>query len=167
MNPSHAASISKALALPDLPFDEYNLCTFTRWRPGEIFNTVLSLVYGTPHSPNLGIYSIANNFCIKDTLAFLIIVVSAKRRGLVNAIGVPSLFDRIVRDATMYFLAIFSSHALLILFEGFAPVSDFSTELPPSLTRLSEETVSTHPCEVSHPRECSSWDESDGVLPYS
>lgn len=52
-----------------------------------------------------------------------------KWRGLIRARGVPSLLDRIVRDATMYFVVIFTSHLLLVLFELFAPVSSFPTGL--------------------------------------
>ena len=110
----------------------------------------------------------ANDPCFEDTLAFLIIVVAVKRKGLVNAVGVPSLFDTIFRDATMYFLAIFSSHALLILFEGFAPVSNFLTGLiSPISDMLSEETVPTHPCKVSNPLKWPDLDGSYGVLSRS
>jgi len=42
--------ISKALVLPDLPFDEYQFCVFQRSRPIKVAYTVLSLAYGTSFS---------------------------------------------------------------------------------------------------------------------
>ena len=62
------------------------------------------------------------SFC-QDVSTFLIIVYSAKRRVRVRAQGMPNLLDRIVRDATVYFLFIFAGHLLVIFFEFFAPVS--------------------------------------------
>jgi len=94
-------SLQPALKFPDLPFDEFNLCTFSRWRPGEILNTALSLAY--------------------DTLAFSIIIFSVERQHLALIPGAPNLLEKLVHDATLYFLVIFSSHLLLIFFEFFAP----------------------------------------------
>ena len=36
----------KAAQLPDVPLEEYRICMFQQWRPGEIAFTVLSLLYG-------------------------------------------------------------------------------------------------------------------------
>ena len=66
----------------------------------------------------------ANPFFVTDTAAFLIIVYSAKHRGLMRAHGVPSLLDRIVEDATVYFLIMFTGQLLVLFFEFLAPVSD-------------------------------------------
>jgi len=96
-------SLQPALQFPPIPLDTFQLCIFQRWRPGETASTVLSLVY--------------------DSLAFFIIVFSSKRRDPGRAYGVPNLLDRIVKDATMYFLVIFTSHLLLIFFEFLAPES--------------------------------------------
>ena len=63
-------------------------------------------------------------FLNEDTSAFIIVVHSARDRGGMRAKGVPSLLDRIVEDATMYFLIIFISQIFVISFEIFAPVSD-------------------------------------------
>ena len=124
------------MELPNLPLDVFRLCVFNRWRPGEIINTALSLVYGVFCSSFLGIpIAATDHIFVKDTVAFSIIVYSTKWRGLTRARGVPSLLDKIVRDATLYFVVIFTSHLLLVLFEFFAPVSDFPTWLfPPFLT---------------------------------
>lgn len=61
---------------------------------------------------------------VEDTSAFLIIVYSAKHRSRMRANGVPNILDRIVEDATVHFLVIFTAHLLLILFQIFAPVSN-------------------------------------------
>ena len=68
----------------------------------------------------------SNTFLLGDALALVIIVYSAKRRdgGLTRVGGVPSLLDKILQDATTYFLVLFTGHLLLVLCEIFAPVSD-------------------------------------------
>ena len=48
---SKADPIPIAMALPDIPFDGFRICSFQRWPTGEIIHTALSLVYGTPTSP--------------------------------------------------------------------------------------------------------------------
>ena len=64
-------------------------------------------------------------------MALLIIVYSAKRHGggLVRVGGMPNLLYKILRDATTYFLVLFTGHLLLVLFEVFAPVSDHPVDL--------------------------------------
>lgn len=87
---------------------------------------------------------------VQDTFAFGVIVYSVRRRGLPRAEGGSTLLDKIVRDATMYFVVIFTSHLLLIIFELFAPVSDFSIYSSSSVPDgLREETDSTPSSEVS------------------
>lgn len=119
--------------LPVLPLDVFQLCVFQRWRPGEITSTVLSLLYGSlcSQSPDIRIATIIHLF-VKDALAFIIIVFSSKRRSTEHAYGTPNLLDRVVRDATLYFFVIFSSHLLLIFFEFLAPVSGFLTDFTSS-----------------------------------
>ncbi|KAF9643489.1 hypothetical protein BDM02DRAFT_3264071 [Thelephora ganbajun] len=94
-------ALRPAFQIPDLPFDEFKACLFHRWRTGVIIYTVVSPVY--------------------DISAFALVVHSARRRNHARAHGVPSLLDKIVQDATVYFLAIFTCHFLLIFFELFAP----------------------------------------------
>jgi hypothetical protein len=92
--------------LPDLPLDEYQFCLFQRWRTSEIAYYVLSILYGTSF-PSLGIHTaITNPFFIEDSSAFLIIIYSAKHRGVIRVRGIPSLLDNIVQGATVYFLVI-------------------------------------------------------------
>ena len=108
------------MVIPDLPFDEYHFCIFQRSRPVKVVYTALSLVYGTSFS----VIQCPHYNSHKDTSAFLIVVYSARHRGIMRARGVQSLLDTIVEDATGYFLLIFTVHILVILFEFFAPVSD-------------------------------------------
>jgi len=56
-----------------------------------------------------------------DLLAFSVIVYLVVRSN-VNKVPIPSLFRTIVRDATYYFLLIFSSHLMIVLFVLFATV---------------------------------------------
>jgi len=164
--PSDVAPFSKATELPDLPLDAFKLCAFNRWRPGEIINTTFSLVYGVFCSSSFCI-PIAATKClfVKDAVAFSIIVYSMKWRGLTRAQGVPSLLDKIVRDATMYFVVIFTSHLLLVFFEFFAPVSDFLTCLFFSTSDEPHKGTDSAPsCEVGHsPKHCDK-DGFDEVL---
>ena len=69
-------------------------------------------------------------FSIKDILALLFIVYTAKRyRGLTRGGGVPSLLGKILQDATMYFLVLSTGHLLFLFFEIFSPVSDHHVDL--------------------------------------
>jgi hypothetical protein len=118
----------KAMEVPDLPFDEYRVCSFQLWKHKEVTYVVLSLVYGTLFLLSPVYPPTSNPFCIKDALALLIIVYSAKRRnggrGLARVGGVPSLLDKILQDATTYFLVLSTGHFFLLFFELFAPVSE-------------------------------------------
>lgn len=120
-------SISKALPLPDIPLDEFQLCSFQRWRVGEIIFVALSLLYGTSLPANRFHSVTTNPIFTEDVSAFGLIIWSAKYRGFRRARGVPNLLDRIVQDSTTYFLVIFTNHLVLILFELFAAVSGHLT----------------------------------------
>lgn len=115
--------------------------------------------------PSLGIpIAVTNHLFVTDAVAFFIIVYSMKWRGVTRAHGVPSLLDKIVRDATVYFVVIFTSHLLLLLFEFFAPVSDVPTCLIFSASNEPHKgAVSAPSCEVGHCPEHCDVDESDGV----
>ena len=125
-------------------------------------------MYGPFCSLFLGIrITVIDHFFVKDALAFLIIVWCAvKRRARGHLDGMSSLLDKIVRDATTYFLVIFTSHLLLILFEFFAPVSDVLTLVSSAHDRLHVEVDSTPSCEVSHRSKHCNEDEFDGALYY-
>jgi len=113
-----------AFHFPDVPLEEFQICIFDRWPHGEIATTAISLTY--------------------DFLAFAIIIRYSRRRDRRGqAYGMPDLFDRIVKDATIYFLVIFTSHLLLIFFEVFAPeatqllpASAYAVLVPIMATRL-------------------------------
>ena len=59
---------------------------------------------------------------LPDLLAFSVIVYLAVRSN-VNKVPISRLFKTIVRDATSYFLIIFTSHLVLVMFIFFASVS--------------------------------------------
>ena len=132
--------------------------------PGSSFTPLSRLCMVCPLPP-FGVHiALTNPFFVKDTSAFLIIVYSAKHRGQMRASGVPSILDRIVEDATVHFLVIFTAHLLLILFQLFAPVSNFSANLCSSThhnVRIGH--VSTPPRKVSRPLEYCDKDVSDQV----
>ena len=56
-----------------------------------------------------------------DVLAFSLIVYLVVRSNI-NKVPVPGLLRIIARDATYYFLVIFTSHLVLVLFLAFASV---------------------------------------------
>jgi len=76
--------------------------------------------------------------CSTDFLVFVIIVWVGRRSTGFTRSRVPSILDRIVRDATMYFLVIFTSHLIVECFLVFAPVS--------RRTPWTDSCVSIFPC---------------------
>ena len=107
---------------PNLPFDSFRICLFSRHKKPEIAFTVLSLIYGEtflnlPSFPNSH-----TNPLPKDTSVFSIIVVVAGRSALRQR-GVSGLLGTIARDATAYFFVIFSTHFVLAMTILFARVS--------------------------------------------
>ena len=60
-----------------------------------------------------------------DILAFSVIVYLVVRSS-VRRVPIPSLLKTIVQDATYYFLVIFTSHLVLVMFLAFASVSTSS-----------------------------------------
>ena len=56
-----------------------------------------------------------------DFLAFSVIVYLVVRSNI-NKAPIPGLFRRIARDATHYFLVIFTSHLMFVMFLAFASV---------------------------------------------
>jgi hypothetical protein len=74
------------------------------------YETLLVLRLGGIHSD-----------CPTDSLAFSVIVYLVVRSN-VNKIPIPGLLKIIVRDATRYFLVIFTSHLVFAMFLAFASV---------------------------------------------
>ena len=117
--------------------------------------------------PRLGVSIVTTDYrLVKDTTAFSIIVYSIRWRGLARAHGVPSLLDKIARDATTYFMVIFTSHLLLVFFEFLAPVSDLPTCLFSSASDLHKGINTTPSWEVSRRLEQFDRDKFDGVLSH-
>jgi hypothetical protein len=114
-------SISARRILP-VPLWVYGLCFFVRHRPLEIGFTAISLIYGEGFPRAFHPERDDDSDYPTDLLAFLLIVHLAVRSE-VHRVPIPSLLRTIVRDATYYFLFIFTSHLVLMLFLLFASVS--------------------------------------------
>ncbi|KAF9649416.1 hypothetical protein BDM02DRAFT_3128379 [Thelephora ganbajun] len=92
---------SSAMHWPPIHSDSFRLCFFKEIRVQEVTVVSLSLVY--------------------DLLAFVIVIWASRRPGGLGRSKIPTILDRIVRDATMYFLVIFTSHLVVECFILFAP----------------------------------------------
>ena len=110
-----------ALLIPQIPLPIYTMCIFVGPWFVDIAHPVISLVYGTdnflsfiPETPVLIVPP-------SDLLAFLVIVYLVVRSN-VNKVPIPGLLKTIARDATYYFLIIFTSHLVLVMFLLFANV---------------------------------------------
>ena len=130
---SEKTPTQKAVVIPDIPFDVHRLCSPPRWRGCEIVFIVLTIVYGTFFSTVWLLDFDDEPFVAQDSWAFLVIIYSARNRGVMRAHGMPSLLDNIVRDATIYFLVLFTVHLLVVFFELLAPVSDHWIDSYPSV----------------------------------
>ena len=91
----------------------------------------LSLAYGRIFPSSPAHTPASDPFFVKDALALLIIVYSAKHNdgGHARVDGMPRLLNKILKDATVYFLVLSTGHLLLLFFEVFAPVSDRPVDL--------------------------------------
>jgi len=117
------------------------------------------------HFPSFSIHIATVNTFVKDTSAFLIIIYSARHRGLMRAHGVKSLLDKIVEDATVYFLIIFISQLLVVFFQFLAPVSDHLADLCSSThgkLHIGNDPTPSH--EVSRHFEHHNTDQLDEML---
>ena len=114
------------MVFPDPHFDEYRFCTPQSWETGEVTYVALSLAYGTLSPSSTAHTSASDPFLVKDALALLIIVYSAKQHDgcRTRVDGMPRLLDKILQDATTYFLVLSTGHLLLLFLEVFASVSD-------------------------------------------
>ena len=114
-------------AVPTIPIPlvTYQLCVFKQHVPLEIGYTTLALFYGTmnPHSFCPVRESGTNR--LLDLLAFLFIIYLALKSGAYQS-GLPTLFEVLAEDATLYFLVIFTSHLILELTLIFGSVSTSS-----------------------------------------
>lgn len=125
-----------AVVWPAIDYDSFRLCFFNQKEMPQIVILSLSLVFGDSFSsfpflrapvfvplkkrenkPKLTIHT--------DLLAFLIIFWVGRQSVGYRVSKIPSILDRIVKDATVYFLVIFTSHLIVEGFLIFAPVGSF------------------------------------------
>lgn len=85
---------------PQIPFGAFHACAFVRHRPLEIAYTGISLIY---------------EFL---TFALIIFLANASRT---QGLEIPRILKTITKDATLYFLVIFTSHFTLMMTLLFAP----------------------------------------------
>ena len=106
-----------------IPLPIYMACTLTGQFSAGIAYIVASLAYGTELLLSFIDYpgGIHSDY-LTDFLAFSVIVYLVVRSN-VTKIPIPSLLKTIVRDATCYFLVIFASHFVYVIFLFFASVS--------------------------------------------
>lgn len=90
-----------AVVWPAIDYDAFRLCFLKHTDIQIIVSLTFSLVF--------------------DFLVFVIIIWVGRRSTGFTRSHVPSILDRIVRDATMYFLVIFTSHLIVECFLVFAP----------------------------------------------
>ena len=105
--------------IPPIPFDGFKLCAFSRHRKTEVAYTAISLGYGKLFLTYLQM--ITPTAFWEDLLAFLIILYLAGR--WFRQFGLLGLLGTILRDATKYFLVIFTAHLVLTSTLLFARVS--------------------------------------------
>ena len=119
--------------LPEINLDAFNFCAYKRWRFAELFAAGIVISFGTPSlhylqrnfTSGILMHFILLPHCdTVDISAFLIILVTAKRQGRNRHPGISSILDTVLREATLYFLLMFASQFLFVMFLFFAPVSD-------------------------------------------
>ena len=114
--------------MPEFPLEEYQVCVTRGWLIGEIAYTTISVLYGVS-CPSLHRSRGTGQLpFIEDCAAFLVIVVSARKRGHVHAAGVLTLLGNIFKDAIIYFSVVIAGQLLVIFFNLFAPVSGLLTD---------------------------------------
>ena len=112
-------AVSASPILPPI----YTTCTFVSQLSGEIGFLAMTVTYGTELLLHFINHLRGTRFDRPvDFLAFSVIVYLVVRSN-VNKIPIPSIFKTIARDATYYFLVIFTSHLILVMFLAFTDVS--------------------------------------------
>ena len=110
--------------LPQIPLPVYVLCIPVGRAFLDIACNVMSLTYGTKpfaFHPDGGVHSDHP----PDLLTFSVIVYLVVRSN-VYKVPIPSLLRIIAQDATYYFLIIFTSQFMFVMFVMFANVGMFS-----------------------------------------
>ena len=116
--------ITAETVLP-IPFDSFMICFDSRHRKAEVAYTMISLLYGKT-IPNSSCFRVVTPTPFsEDSLAFSVMLFLAGR-WRVREFGIPSLLATIVRDATVYFLVIFSAHFVFAMTIFFTRVSSLT-----------------------------------------
>ena len=124
MIPTYLIFLASPILMIPLPI--YMACTLTGQFSAGIAYIVASLAYGTELLlPFIDYPGGIHSDYPADFLAFSVIVYLVVRSN-VTKIPIPSLLKTIVRDATCYFLVIFTSHFVYAMFLFFASVSTSS-----------------------------------------
>jgi len=110
--------LATVIVIPDIPLDAYRACLFNTKAKYETIYTAFSLFYGTFFHMSAVLLPCVLTQSL-DVVAFLVIIRSPVR----NVGRLSSLVRTIIRDATVYFLVIFTSHTILTFFVLFARVS--------------------------------------------
>jgi len=115
-----------ALQMPQIPFPSYIMCISVGQLSGEIGFIAMSLVYGMEFLMSfISDLEDTRSDHPPDLLTFLVIIHLAVQSS-VRSIPIPNILKTIMRDATYYFLVIFTSHIVIIMFLTLAKVSTSS-----------------------------------------
>ena len=106
--------------VPPIPLPAYVLCNFVGTMPLDVAYGIISLLYGTKPIV-LHPEGEAHSDHPLDLLTFSLIVYLVIRFN-VHRVPLPGLLRTIARDATHYFLVIFTSQFVLAMFLLFANV---------------------------------------------
>ena len=123
---------------PPIPLDSFHLCLPSQPnRHLEVAFTSLSLCYGNVGIiVGLGWVPLTDDVPVSDVLAFLMVTFLA-RKAKVRGIRVATLLDTIAKDATWYFMVIFTSHFVLVMCLNLGRVSAVDPTLSsPRLRRM-------------------------------
>ena len=121
-NPPSNLTPDPAQAVLPFPFQGFKLCVFSAHRKAEVSYAVILLGYGKAFLKFIRLRTIKPTRPLKDLVAFLIILYLAGRSAI-RQLGIPTILDTITRDATRYFLVIFTAHFALVVMLLFTRVS--------------------------------------------
>ena len=115
-----------AILTPPIPLPVYTVCDSVGRLSIVIAFNLMVLAYGTElFSPFIDYLGDTHSDHHADLLAFSVIVYLVVRSKVIK-VPIPSLLKTMVRDATYYFLVIFTSHLVLLMFLIFVSVSTSS-----------------------------------------
>ena len=121
-----------AQQIPAIDLDPFRTCISQSWKFGELLFVNISVAFGASLisdvvSLRVCLHASQSMFLTSctaaDVLAFLSILITAKKPWHSRYPGIPSLLDTILRDATVYFVFMALCQVSSDLFVSFAPVS--------------------------------------------